>query len=167
MNTFKVISSLTITFVVLLGPQPAMADYRPHWREESHSVKKGPSHPAPQRSSERRRSDYRDDGREPSYKHYYKPGHNVKPLPKGYSRVLVNSLEYFFFDGFFYRPHANGYVVVDAPIGAVITQLPRFSQLVYWHKLPYYAIGNTYYRPHHKGYVVVPDPGFGHASRRH
>jgi len=165
MNIFKLISGLAIGLIVLLGPQSAMADSRSHWREESHGDRHRPSHHVPQRSDHRNRYDRRYDGPEPHYKPYYQPGYHVNPLPRGFSRLFVNSLEYFFFDGFFYRPYQNGYVVVDAPIGAIIAQLPRFSRLLHWHGQPYYAVGNTYYRPHHRGgYAVVPDPGFG---RRH
>ena len=161
MNTFKTIRTLGIGLILLLGQQFAMADNRSHWREDEHNAKHRPSQHAPQQS-DHRRYDHRYDGPEPYYKPYYKPGHPVKPLPRGYSRLFVNSLEYFFFDGFFYRPYRNGYVVVDAPIGAVIAQLPRFSQLLHWRGQPYYAVGNTYYRRHGHGYVVVPDPGFGY-----
>ena len=74
----------------------------------------------------------------------------------------MNAAEYFYFDGFFYRPSRYGYVVVDAPIGAIIANLPRFSRITHWHGQPYHVVGDTFYRKHAKGYVVVPNPGFAH-----
>jgi len=157
MHTFKLLRTLTIGLILVLSQQTAIADNRSHGRDDGHYDKHRPSHKISKHSDYRRY-----DGPEPHYKPYYKPGYHVKPLPRGYSRVFANSLEYFFFDGFFYRPYRDNYVVVDAPIGAIITQLPRFSRLLHWHGQPYYVVGNTYYRPHHRGYVVVPDPGFGY-----
>jgi len=166
MNTSKLIRTLAIALVLLFGQQSAIADNRSHGRDDWHNDKHRPSHEISKHSDHRRHDQRYDrrryDGPEPHYKPYYQPGYHVKPLPRGYSRVFVNSLEYFFFDGFFYWPYRDSYVIVDAPIGAIITQLPHFSRLLHWRGQPYYVVGNTYYRPHHRGYVVVPDPGFGY-----
>ncbi len=98
----------------------------------------------------------------PYYQHYYKPGYRVNPLPYGHSRVFVNAAEYYFFDGFFYRPYGGGYVVVEAPLGAIIATLPRLHQSIHWHGQPYFLVGTTFYRRHPGGYIVVPNPGYGY-----
>ena len=96
----------------------------------------------------------------PVYPHYYKPGYRVsRPLPRGASRIVVDRSDYYFYDGYFYRPFQSGYVIVDAPIGAVVTTLPRLHHRVSWRGAPYFVVGNTFYRPHSGGYIVVNNPG--------
>lgn len=115
--------------------------------KHSHKIKK--PHPVyPQRHDNRQ---WRD---------YYRPGYQLRYLPHGFNRLFVGGLEYFFFDGFFYRPHRNEYRVVDAPIGAIVLSLPRLHFNFVWNGLDYFVSGNTYYRPHPQGYVVVPNPGY-------
>ncbi|MGR9043791.1 MAG: DUF6515 family protein, partial [Gammaproteobacteria bacterium] len=113
-----------------------------------------------------RRYDRRHDRRYiapyPTYRHYYKPGYRVKPLPYGASRIYHNNYEYYFYDGFFYRPSRSGYIVVESPIGAIIANLPPLHHIFHWHGQPYFVVGDTFYRRHPRGYIVVPDPGFGY-----
>lgn len=94
------------------------------------------------------------------WRDYYRPGYQLRYLPHGFSRLFVGGLEYFFFDGFFYRPYRNEYRLVDAPIGAIVLSLPPLHFSFIWNGLTYFVSGNTYYRPHPQGYVVVPNPGY-------
>lgn len=161
MNTSNLIRVVAVALVLLLSQQSVFADSKAHRGEDGRDAR----HWQKQRSDRRadsHRHEQRNDGPEPFYKPYYQPGYVVKPLPRGYSRVIVNAAEYFHFDGFFYRPSRQGYVVVDAPIGAVIASLPRVSRIDRWRGQPYYIVGNTFYRRHPHGYVVVPNPGFGY-----
>lgn len=95
------------------------------------------------------------------YKHYYKPGYRTAPLPRGFNRVMVNAAEYFFFEGYFYLPSSNSYVIVEAPIGAIVASIPRLHGYSEWRGMPYFVVGDTYYRKHPRGYVVVENPHFG------
>lgn len=117
--------------------------------KHTHKIKKPhPAHPAKPYYDDRHRHDY------------YRPGYQLRYLPRGHSRLFLGGLEYFFFDGFFYRPYRNEYRVVDAPIGAIVMTLPRLHFSFVWNGLNYFVSGNTYYRPHGNGYVIVPDPGY-------
>lgn len=92
---------------------------------------------------------------------YYRPGYKLRYLPHGSFRFHIGELDYFFFDGFFYRPYSDGYFVVDAPIGAVVLSLPRLHFSFSLNGITYFRTGDTYYRRHHpRGYIVVPDPGY-------
>lgn len=162
MNTLIRKLALSIGLLFLLGQSSVFADDRSHsQRDRAENKHWQKSHNSRRVENEHRDRRY-DNVPAPSYNHYYKPGYPVKPLPRGYSRVYVNAIEYFFFDGFFYRPSRQGYIVVDAPIGAIVAALPGFHHIVQWRHQPYYVVGNTYYRRHPHGYVVVPNPGFGY-----
>ena len=118
------------------------------------------SAPAPHDSQFDDRFDRRRPFPLPSYRPYYQPGYRINPLPYGHNRIFVNNTEYFFSNGYFYRPSCTGYVIVEAPIGAIVFTLPRLHQFVYWHGHPYYIVGDTYFRRQPGGYIVVPNPGF-------
>ena len=92
---------------------------------------------------------------------YYRPGYRLPHLPHGSHRLHLHGMEYYFFDGFFYRPRLGGYFIVEAPIGAVVLSLPSLYATFYLDGIEYYRAGHTYYRRHHpRGYIVVPDPGY-------
>ena len=58
----------------------------------------------------------------PSYRygdHYF--GHRLNTLPRGYVKVHVGGLDYYFYDGIYYRPYAlGGYYVCRPPRGTTI-----------------------------------------------
>ncbi|MGR9054066.1 MAG: DUF6515 family protein [Gammaproteobacteria bacterium] len=164
MKRFKQSILVVCGLLLLLIRQSVWADDRPHGYREPHD-KHWQTRPAPRNPSVEHRFDRHRETRPlpppptPTYRQYYKPGYHIDPLPYGYNRLLVDAIEYFFFDGYFYRPSRGGYVIVDAPIGAVVAVLPRLHRVIYRHGRPYYIVGNTFYRKHSKGYIVVPDPG--------
>ena len=113
MNMLKLKIACLIGLMMLASQTSVFADNRTpshrgapytHWQ-------KTPAH----HSKGRQRSGNYRNVPAPYYQHYYKPGYRVNPLPYGHSRVFVNAAEYYFFDGFFYRPYGGGYVVVEAP----------------------------------------------------
>jgi hypothetical protein len=161
MNTPSQKIVFCIALVMLFGQQTVFADYRPNLHRDTRN-NHWKAVPAPHSYQFDQRFDRHRQAPPPSYKQYYKPGYRVNPLPYGHSRIFVNNAEYFFFDGYFYRPSPSGYVIVEAPIGAIVLSLPRLHQFVHWRGQPYYIVGNTFYRRHPRGYVVVPDPGFGY-----
>ena len=152
---------ICIGLMMLFSQQTVFADNRQHLHRDNRA-KHWNALPAPHNPQFEHRFDRRHEAPFPSYRSYYKPGYRVNPLPYGHSRFFVNNAEYFFFDGYFYRPFRDGYVIVDAPIGAIVLALPRLHQIVHWRGQPYYIVGNTFYRRHPRGYIVVPDPGFGY-----
>jgi len=60
--------------------------------------------------------------------------------------------------GMFYRSTPAGYVVMPAPMGAVVPGLPPGYTVVYMNGVPYYYYGNTYYAAAPNGYVVTTPP---------
>lgn len=163
----KLNRNLTFFFGILLfGQQNVFADdHRTHGfrsNADRHNSKRGligRAQPKPQKSysPETRRSPPKL-----SHYHYYRPGHQIKTLPWGHSKARIRNKKYFFYEGFFYLPSNLGYIIVDAPIGAIVATLPRLHQIFYWANQPYFYANNTYYRRHPNGYVVVPNPGFSH-----
>ena len=57
-------------------------------------------------------------------RHYMPHGREVRDLHDDVLRLFIGGLEYFFWEGMYYRRMADHYVVVEAPIGAVVTSLP-------------------------------------------
>lgn len=100
---------------------------------------------------------YAWDGHERS--HY--PGHHpraIMELPRAHQTVLVCGLPYYYDSGFFYRRGSSGYVLVTAPVGAVVPILPVSSQTVMINGRMYYTYDNVYYVEQPTGYVVVTQP---------
>ena len=90
--------------------------------------------------------------------HYFPRGHVISALPRGFMRIILGGLEYYYLEGSFYRMDANQYVVVPAPVGAVVTAIPTGCQPVIIDGVPYYLINGNTYVPTTVGYQVVPPP---------
>ena len=73
----------------------------------------------------------------------------IARLPDGYTVVVIDRVEYFYYYGSYYvwRPGV-GYVVVAAPIGATVQYLPDGYTTVYVGGVRYYRFGGMHYRPH-------------------
>ena len=78
----------------------------------------------------------------------------------GYRDVVVKDRHYFYREGYFYDRRPEGYVKIDAPIGAEITLLPAGYKVLRVHRVRYYLFGGIYYKflPRRKVYVVVRAP---------
>lgn len=77
--------------------------------------------------------------------HYHPTGHRLRVLPRSYLRIVVHGLPYFYFGGVFYRNHVSGYIVVRAPIGAVVSVLPVGFIAFSLGGVTYYHANDTYY----------------------
>ena len=53
---------------------------------------------------------------------------------------------YYYYNGIYYRPHANEYEVVPPPLGAVIDELPPGTKLKIIDGQKYYELNGTYYK---------------------
>ncbi len=149
--------------ILLLGQQKVFADDRKHGYRSNidrHSSKRGLIGRTQHKSIKSFSPETRHAPPHLSRYHYYRPGHRIKTLPWGHSNTHINNNKYFFYEGFFYSPSNLGYIIVNAPIGAIVASLPRFHQIFYWANQPYFYANNTYYRRHPNGYIVVPNPGF-------
>ena len=85
-------------------------------------------------------------------------GKTVYNLPHGYRTVVVKGHRHYYHNGVYYRQGPSGYVVVQAPIGAVIPALPIGFQAVIRAGSTYFTFGGVYYRRVPTGYVVVEAP---------
>jgi Family of unknown function (DUF6515) len=84
----------------------------------------------------------------------------VDVLPLGFLSLVIGGEPYFYHDGWFYRRHGRGYVVVRAPIGAVVRVLPPGHAAVWVGRREYFVAYGTYYVWDRaaRGYVVVAEP---------
>lgn len=81
---------------------------------------------------------------------HYRPGERVKTYkPYGYINFMFRGLEYLFWEGVFLRRSADKYVVVQAPLGAVIATLPSGA-------VPVVAGPNVYYNANGVTYMYTP-----------
>jgi hypothetical protein len=83
-------------------------------------------------------------------------GHGSTAL--GIVAVSVAGASLLYSAGMFYRSTPAGYVVVPAPMGAVVPALPPGYTVVYMGGVPYYYYGNAYYAAAPNGYVVTAPP---------
>jgi uncharacterized protein YgiM (DUF1202 family) len=79
-------------------------------------------------------------------------------LPAGHRTVYVGRSRYFYGSGVFYKHGPSGYVVIRAPIGAVIAAPPSGCRTVVVGGATYYAYNGDYYQNAPAGYVVVQAP---------
>jgi hypothetical protein len=96
----------------------------------------------------------------PIHYHYHPVGHHVHSLPHTHVRIVVGGFPYFYFGGVFYRSFNSGYVVVSAPIGAVVHTLPIGFIAFTMGVATFYHVNDTYYiwdEPR-EAYVVVEKP---------
>ena len=132
-----VVSALAIT--LLLG-SVSQAQARGGWDGGGHD-------------SDRDRREHRDQGRD-----YSSHGHDGSKLAVGVMKLLLGGLEYYCSVGQFYRPVAGNYVVVPAPVGAVVPAIPAYCQTVIVDGVPYYMANGVAYRQTREGYLIVQQP---------
>jgi hypothetical protein len=156
---------------LLLQPVIAMADPPAHARSESSAQHRGYSSHG-QRSDDRWNDrhdgrDYRDhdrryDDRRGWESHHYpsRRGYIAHRLPPRHRVVHHHGHRYYYGGGAWYRPHGARYVVVDPPVGLVVSFLPQFSSTLHVGGIPYYRAGAVYYvwHPRARGYVVTDRP---------
>lgn len=80
------------------------------------------------------------------------------PLPHGYLDVVVGHEHYYSYRGTFYRRGPHGFMVVRAPRGAFVRELPPHCARIYVGGVVYYRFGDVYYQPAREGFVVVDAP---------
>jgi hypothetical protein len=93
--------------------------------------------------------------------HYY--GHpyfglHVSLLPQECYTVWSGGIRYYYCDGYYYRHDRVDYVVVNPPVGAVLTSVPVTYQPVLINGTTYYTNNGAYYIYTSSGYQVVPPP---------
>jgi hypothetical protein len=85
------------------------------------------------------------------------------PLSHGFLDVVVGREHYYSYRGTFYRRGPHGLVVVRAPRGIVVGELPPHCARIYVGRVVYYRYGDVYYQQVPHGYMVVEAPTVEHA----
>ena len=157
---------------LLLQPVTAMADPPAHARNENSAQHRGYSSGGQRdddrwddRGGDRSYRDYgrnyRDDDRRGWDSSYYpRRGYVAYHLPPQHRVVHHHGHRYYYGGGAWYRPYGSRYVVVDPPVGLVVSFLPQFSTTLHVGGVPYYRAGPVYYvwNPRARGYVVTDRP---------
>ena len=82
-----------------------------------------------------------------------------KSLPSDADTVRVGRETFYVYNGSFYRQVKNGYVLVPAPIGARIRELPRGANTKFKiGRTTYYRHGDVCYKATHRRYEVCAAP---------
>ncbi|KTT43301.1 hypothetical protein SB11R_23040 [Pseudomonas oryzihabitans] len=94
-------------------------------------------------------------GRHPQWR----PGFEVPGVPAGFTRVWYRDSQYYYADGYWYRPQGPRYVVVLPPTGVRVSVLPDFAETLWMGGTTYYFAAGSYYRTDPGGgFVTVADP---------
>ena len=90
----------------------------------------------------------------------YRPGYVTDRVPGSYSRVPYRGQDYFYSDGYWYRPQGPRYVVVTPPYGMRVRSLPSYSQEVWVGSALFFLAAGTYYtyQQDSQDYEVVYPP---------
>lgn len=101
----------------------------------------------------------RDDHRHGGYSPHYVPyGREYRSINHDSIRLFVGGMELYFWEGMYYRRYADRYVVVQPPVGAVVTTIPPEAQITVVDGVPYYNVNGVTYVSSGLGYQVVPPP---------
>ena len=75
-------------------------------------------------------------------------GIHINILPRGYRRIYVRDVPYYYYGGTYYRPGAGAdkYEVIEAPLGASVPELPNGAKVVVINEQKYYELDGTYYK---------------------
>lgn len=85
-------------------------------------------------------------------------GTAIDILPAGFVAVRVGTGRFFYHRGVFYQPYRGGYLVVAAPLGAVVPRPPGGHIVVLVENDPYVYYRGVFYQPVPAGYVVTRAP---------
>ncbi len=113
--------------------------------------------------------------RAPRFYFYRRPGFMTRSLPTPHQVIDIGGSRYFYHRGIYYRHVVSDYIVVTAPVGAVIDSLPE-GNITLRDLSPtlYYYYYGSFYRKDAQGYRAIdPPPGLivsylpdGYASQR-
>lgn len=85
-------------------------------------------------------------------------GLHLSFLPSAAFTVRLGGARYYYYDGIYYNRIGPDYVVVEPPIGSVVTTIPTDYQPVIINGMTYYTDNGVYYVYTRNGYQVVPQP---------
>lgn len=90
----------------------------------------------------------------------YRPGYVIDRFPGQNYRVPYRGQDYFFSDGYWYRPQGPRYVVVRPPYGVRVRYLPDYAERMWIGSAMFFLAAGTYYQyqANSQEYVVVNPP---------
>ncbi len=111
----------------------------------------------------RHKSDWRHDrGR---HRDWYRPHGSVyRSIPSEAFALSIAGGMFFFHMGNYYRRSHEGYVVVQAPLGARVRGLPEWCSPLYIDGRRYYVCDDVYYESDGSDFVVIERPSRGDYS---
>lgn len=135
------------------GQNRPPADRDDHGKFGSHEIQR----PPPGGWQGRPPANHGNWGPHPSY---WRPGYVVNTVPPGHYRVPYRGADYFFNDGYWYRPYGSRYVVVAPPYGVRVRYLPSYAEQVWIGSVGYFLVAGTYYlwQAGSQDYEVVAPP---------
>lgn len=97
--------------------------------------------------------------RGPFHRGFHPRGYHVDILPFAAATLFIAGATYYYWEGEYYRREANKkYIVVNPPVGTVVTAIPANYQTVIIDGNPYYIVNGVTYIYTSSGYQVVPTP---------
>ncbi|MEO8771644.1 MAG: DUF6515 family protein [Ferruginibacter sp.] len=98
--------------------------------------------------------------RNPGWRYSYLPARRtvITSFPFQYQTINYGGCGYRFYNGTYYRPYNNAYIVVAPPVGLFINVLPFGYRRIYVRDNPYYYYNGTYYDEYENNYRVVAPP---------
>jgi hypothetical protein len=81
-------------------------------------------------------------------------GFRVRAIP-ALTRLMVRGAVYYYSAGVFYRNVEDQYEVIDAPIGAVVKELPEDAEEMDFNGITTYELNETLYKAIDDGYEVI------------
>lgn len=87
------------------------------------------------------------------YGFYPSLGFYYNALPFGYYPFYMGSALFYYYDGVFYRPYDDGYVVTAPPVGASVPSLPRNAKAIMIDNQQFFEAGGVYYK------IIINDKG--------
>lgn len=90
----------------------------------------------------------------------WQPGYRVEHIPAGRWRVPHGGIDYYYADGYWYRPYGPSYVVVTPPYGVRVRTLPSYAEQLWIGSTLYFLAAGTYYlyEANRQEYVVASPP---------
>ncbi|MGE5307797.1 MAG: DUF6515 family protein [Deltaproteobacteria bacterium] len=91
------------------------------------------------------------------YRYHDRPryGARIEFISNEYRPVTARGMRYYYYDGLYYAPGTQGYVLVEPPEGAVVPAIPFEYRPVIINGVTYYTDNSIYYVYTPYGYKVV------------
>jgi len=80
-------------------------------------------------------------------------GFYFNTLPFGYYPFYMGSSLFYYYDGIFYSPFNDGYVVTAPPVGAAVPSLPRGAKQIMIDNQQFFEYNGVYYK------IIINDKG--------